>query len=243
VAAESLVESIRTAGGQAVAIEANVGKEEDVQRLFVESHSIFGSVDVLVNNAGVYSFSPLSELTDSELRRQFDINVFGLLFACREVIKHFPQDGGNIVNIGTRLPVPNSVIYTATKEAVDSITRVLANELGPRNVRVNSVNSGLVLTDGVLAAGIVPGSDFVNDIKSRTPISRIGRPEDIGELVSCLVSDEASWVTGEHIVVSFRFVSGVARALDYFGSRSSPCTHFKKAHRFYTTASFVGIYT
>lgn len=203
--AEKVVSEIVSGGGKAHAVRANVSKQEDVCRLFQETVSALGRMDILVNNAGVYTFAPLADLEEAEMRRQFETNVFGLLLACREALNVFPEEGGSIVNIGTigtKLNVPDSVIYTATKGAVDSITRVLANELGPRKIRVNSVNPGLVLTEGVISVGIIPGSDFVENVVSRTPRSGTGTPQDVGELVAFLASDAAHWISGQIVRVS-----------------------------------------
>lgn len=203
--AEKVVSEIVSAGGKAHAVQANVGKQEDVRRLFQETAMALGPIDILVNNAGVYSFAPLADLEEAEMRRQFETNVFGLLLTCREALSFFPEDGGSIINIGTvgtKLNIPGSVIYTASKGAVDSITRVLANELAPRKIRVNAVNPGLVITEGTTSAGIVPGSDFVEDIMSRTPLGGTGTPQDIGELVMFFASNAARWISGQIVCVS-----------------------------------------
>jgi 3-oxoacyl-[acyl-carrier protein] reductase len=203
--AENTVVEIVKAGGKAVAIQAQVGKTADVTRLFEETKKAFNGLDILVNNAGVYAFTPIAELEEAELRRQFETNVFGLLFTTREAIKHFSEEGGSIINIGsvgTRLNVPASVAYTATKGAVDSITLVLANELGPKKIRVNSVNPGIILTEGTSADGLTAESEFVIGLVAKTPLGRLGTVQDIGDVVTLLATDEARWVTGQIIRVS-----------------------------------------
>jgi 3-oxoacyl-[acyl-carrier protein] reductase len=202
--AEKTVADITKAGGKAVAVQAQVGSSADVTRLFDETKKAFGGLDILVNNAGVYKFGPLTELEDSEIRRQFETNVFGLLFTTREAAKRFGDSGGSIINIGTvgtSMNPPTSVAYVATKGAVDSITLVLANELGPRKIRVNSVNPGVVITPGFEAMGVGEG-DFVAGMVAQTPLGRTGTPQDIGDVVTFLATDEARWVTGQIIRVS-----------------------------------------
>jgi 3-oxoacyl-[acyl-carrier protein] reductase len=203
--ADKVISEIQYAGGDAFAIRAQVGSTAEVAHLLSETKSRYGRLDILVNNAGVYAFNPIAELNEAEVRRHFEINVFGLLFASSAAVNHFSVDGGIIVNIGSfgaELNVPNSVTYTATKGAVESITRVLANELGPRKIRVNSVNPGLILTEGVLSGGMTPNSEFVKTVVSKTPLGRVGTAEDVGDVVAFLASDEARWITGEIIRVS-----------------------------------------
>jgi 3-oxoacyl-[acyl-carrier protein] reductase len=203
--ADNTIAKITKSGGKAIAIQGQVGKTTDVARLFNETKKAFNGFDILVNNAGVYAFTPIAELAEVEVRRQFETNVFGLLFTTREAVRHFGEKGGSIINIGTfgtRLNVPASVTYTATKGAVDSITLVLANELGPKKIRVNSVNPGLVLTEGVSAGGLTAESEFVTGMIAKTPLGRVGTPQDIGDVVTFLATDEARWVTGQIIRVS-----------------------------------------
>ncbi|MBX3438520.1 MAG: glucose 1-dehydrogenase [Planctomycetaceae bacterium] len=203
-AADHVVEDIVQAGGKAVAVQADVSKEADVLRLFAEAAQAFGRVDILVNNAGVYEFSPIEEMTEAQYRRMFDLNVLGLLFATREAVKQFGRDGGNIINIGsvaaTSAPATGAV-YSATKAAVDTITMSLAKELGPRKIRVNSVNPGMVETEGTQAQGITE-SDWADQIASQTPLRRIGQPNDIAPVVAFVASDDAGWVTGQTLLVS-----------------------------------------
>jgi len=203
--ADNTVAEITKAGGTAIAVQGRVGKTAEVTRLFEETKKAFQGLDILVNNAGVYAFTPLADLEETEIRRQFETNVFGLLFTTQEAVKHFGEKGGSIINIGTvgtRLNVPASVTYTATKGAVDSITLVLANELGPQKIRVNSVNPGIILTEGVKAGGLSEESEFVTGLVAKTPLGRLGTTQDVGEVVTFLATEDARWVTGQIIRVS-----------------------------------------
>ena len=189
--ADKVVTQIRNQGGKAIALQADVSKASDVQRLFEETKKAFGKIDVLVNNAGVYEFAPISDFTEEQFRRMFDTNVLGVLLASREASKYFGE-GGAIINIGsvvTQLTPPASAVYAGTKAAVDAITRVLAKELGPKRIRVNSINPGMVETEGVHAAGII-GSDFQKQAEAQTPLGRIGQPEDIAPLAVFLASQD-----------------------------------------------------
>jgi 3-oxoacyl-[acyl-carrier protein] reductase len=202
--ADKLVDEIAKRGGKAIAIQADVAKKKDVERLFVETKKAFGRIDILVNNAGVYQFTPLEEATESEFHREFNTNVLGLILATQEAVKHFGSDGGSVTNISsavTTVAPPNSVIYTGTKGAVDAITRVLAKELGPKKIRVNSVNPGGVETEGFHAAGY-SGSDFEKQMIAQTPLGRLGQPGDVAPVVSFLASADAAWITGEVIYVA-----------------------------------------
>jgi len=202
--ADKVVAAIKAAGGKAVAIQADVSKEADVRRMFAQAKDAFGRVNVLVNNAGVYEFAPIEEFTPEQYRRMFDLNVLGLLLTTREAVKQFGPEGGNIVNIGsvaaTSAPATGSV-YSATKGAVDTITKSLAKELGPRKIRVNSVNPGMIDTEGTRSQGITTG-EFGKQTVSQTPLGRIGRPEDVAPVVAFVASDDAGWITGETMVVS-----------------------------------------
>ena len=205
--AEKAVAEIVKAGGKAIAVQGSVSKEADVQRLFAETTKAFGKVDVLVNNAGVYKFQPIAEVTEAEYRRQYDTNVWGVLLTTREALKNF-NDGGAVINVSstvTRLAIPGSSTYSGTKGAVDVITQVLAAELGARKIRVNAVNPGLVESEGTHAEGIV-GSDFQSHVESTTPLGRIGQPDDIAKVAVFLASDESGWLTGEQL-----FAAGGAR--------------------------------
>ena len=202
--ADRTVADIVGKGGKATAVQGDVSKAADVQRLFAEAKQAFGGVDVLVNNAGVYNFTPIEAVTAEEFHRQFDINVLGLLLATQEAVKHFGVGGGSIINIGSvvsRLAPPQSAIYTATKGAVDAVTHVLAKELGPRKIRVNSINPGVVDTEGTQTAGFV-GGEFEQQMVAQTPLGRTGQPDDIAPVAVFLASDDSRWVTGETIVTS-----------------------------------------
>ena len=201
--ADRVVGEITRDGGQAVAVQANLAKPVDVTRLFAEAKRAFGPVDILVNNAGVYEFSPLEGVTEEHFHKQFDLNVLGVLLASKEAVAHFEGKGGSIVNISSgasTLTPPNASVYSATKAAVDAVTRSLAMELGPRNIRVNAINPGMVETEGVRAAGI-DGSEFRKEIEARTPLGRNGQPRDIAPAAVFLASDDARWITGETLLV------------------------------------------
>ena len=202
--ADKVVAEIVGAGGKAVAVQGNVATAADVNRIFAEAKSAFGKVDILVNNAGVYRFNTIEEVTEDEFHRQFDTNVLGLLLATKAAVAQFGPDGGSVINIGSvasRQTPPGASIYVATKGAVDAITRGLAKELGPRKIRVNSINPGGVETEGTHAAGII-GSDFEAQMVQQTPLGRIGQPSDIAPVAVFLASDDSRWVTGETLVVS-----------------------------------------
>jgi 3-oxoacyl-[acyl-carrier protein] reductase len=200
--AEKVVADIESAGGRAAAVQANLSKPAEVSKLFEETKKRFGKLDILVNNAGVYDFKPLEEVTPEHFHKQFDLNVLGLLLATQEAVKQFGNSGGAVVNIGSvvgKAAVPNSAVYSATKAAVDSITRVLAAELGPRGIRVNAVNPGMVETEG--AVEFTKG-DFRKKIESETPLGRIGQVGDIAPVALYLASEDARWITGETLYVS-----------------------------------------
>ena len=202
--ADAVVAAIEQAGGQAVAIQGRVGSSADIETLFAEAGKAFGIVDILVNNAGVFKSMPIGEVTEEEYHRQFDTNVLGVLLASRAAANQFGPDGGSVINIGSvvsRLAPPGNSIYAATKGAVDTITRVLANELGPRRIRVNAINPGLVETEGTRTAGLI-GSEFESQAIGQTPLGRIGRPDDIAPVAVFLASDDSRWITGEIITVS-----------------------------------------
>src|SRR5436309_11533135 len=202
--ADRVVAEIASKGGKAIAVEADVSKAADVQRLFDETTKAFGSLDVLVNNAGVYRFAPLEEVTEDEFHREFNINVLGVILATREAVKYFGNDGGSVVNIGssvTSLTPPTSVVYAATKGAVSTITRVLAKELGPKKIRVNSINPGGVETEGFHTLGM-PGSDFEKQMIAQTPLGRLGQPQDIAPVAAFLASSDSGWITGEILQVA-----------------------------------------
>lgn len=202
--ADKVVADITKAGGKAVAVQANMTEPADIERLFAETKQQFDHVDILVNNAGIYEFSPLENVTPEHFRRQFDLNVLGLVLASQQAAKLFGPAGGAIVNISSvvaTLAPPMTAVYSGTKAAVDAITRSLAQELGPRKIRVNSVNPGMVETEGAHTAGITE-SDFRKQIESQTPLGRIGQPGDIAPAVVFLASADASWITGETLYIS-----------------------------------------
>jgi len=202
--AEKVVAEIIKDGGKAIAIQGNVAKEKDVENLFSQTVKGFGKIDILVNNAGVYEFLSLEDITSQNYHRMFDINVFGLILATKEAVKHFNSNGGSIINISsvasTKAFAQGSV-YCATKASVDAITRCLGQELGPRNIRVNSINPGMVETEGTHQAGMIE-SDFRKKIEEETPLGRIGVPKDIAPAVAFIASEEASWITGETLFIS-----------------------------------------
>lgn len=201
--ADKVVAAITGKGGKAVAVQGDVAKAVDVERIFAETTKAFGRLDVLINNAGVYEWAPLDAVTEDHFHRQFNTNVLGLILTTREAAKLFGSDGGSVINISsavTRIVPANSVVYTATKGAVDAVTGVLANELGPQKIRVNAINPGLVETEGTHALGAI-GGDLEKDIVAKTPLGRIGQPEDIAAAAAFLASDDARWITGETFFV------------------------------------------
>jgi 3-oxoacyl-[acyl-carrier protein] reductase len=202
--AERVVADIKARGGRALAVGADVAKQADIQRLFGETKKAFGRLDILVNNAGVYEFMPLEQITPPHFHKLFDLNVLGLILTTQEAVKHFGPGGGSIINISsvasTSAPATASV-YSGTKGAVDSVTRSLAKELGPRKIRVNAINPGMVETEGVHSAGI-SSSDLRKQIEAQTPLGRIGQPRDIGPAAVFLASDDSSWITGETLYIA-----------------------------------------
>ncbi|MDB5735109.1 MAG: Oxidoreductase [Alphaproteobacteria bacterium] len=201
--ADKVVAAIVALGSKAIAVQANVAKTADAKRLFDETAKAFGKVDVLVNNAGVYNFLPIADVTEAEFQRQFGTNVWGLLQTTQLALPHF-NDGGSVINISSivsQMSLPGSAIYAGTKGAVDTITKVLAAELAPRKIRVNSLNPGLVESEGTHAAGII-GGDFETHAASTTPLGRIGQPDDIAKVAVFLASNDSGWMTGERVPVS-----------------------------------------
>ncbi len=202
--ADQVVLEITNAGGKAFAVQANVAKQEDIQRLFAETKSAFGKLDILVNNAGVYEFSPLEEVTPQHFHKMFDLNVLGLILASQEAVKYFGTEGGNIINVSSvaaQRAVPGGVVYSATKAAVDQVTRTLAVELGSRKIRVNSINPGMIETEGFTAQGIGE-SEFRKQVEAETPFGRIGQPDDVADAVTFLASNDSRWIAGEAILVA-----------------------------------------
>lgn len=200
--AEKVVGEIKSTGGKAVAVQGDVSVAAHAQGIIEAAIKNFGKVDVLVNNSGVYEFAPIEAVTEQSFHRQFNINVLGTLLTTQAALKHLP-DGSSIINIGSvvsRQTPPGTAVYTATKGAVDGITGVLARELGARKIRVNSINPGLVETEGVQSAGF-SGSDFEKSIVAQTPLGRIGKPKDIADVAVFLASDDSAWLTGEQLLV------------------------------------------
>jgi 3-oxoacyl-[acyl-carrier protein] reductase len=199
--ADRVVADITAKGGKAIAVQGSVAKADDVKKIFAETKKAFGRLDVLVNNAGVYQFSPLETITEDHFHTIFNTNVLGLLLATQEAEKHFGPEGGSVINIGsavTTITPPTTAVYTATKGAVDMVTRVLSKELGPKKIRVNSINPGMVETEGVHAAGFI-GSDFQKGAEAQTPLGRIGQTDDITPIAVFLASQDSGWLTGELI--------------------------------------------
>ncbi|WP_263385497.1 SDR family NAD(P)-dependent oxidoreductase [Granulicella arctica] len=203
--ADLVVAEIMGKGGKGVAIQADISKASEAKRLVTETVTALGSLDILVNNAGVYSFGPLELVTEEEFHRQFNTNVLGLLTVTQEAVKHLKgSGGGSIINIGTaasQTGSPNMVLYLATKSGVDSVTRVLSKELGPKKIRVNSINPGGTDTEGARALGVI-GSDFEKHIIAQTPLGRFGQPDDVAPVAVFLASDASRWLTGEIIHAS-----------------------------------------
>jgi 3-oxoacyl-[acyl-carrier protein] reductase len=203
-AADGVIERITRANGTATAVQADVAKPEDILRLFAETKKKFGRLDILVNNAGIYEFAPLEAITPEHFHKQYNLNVLGLLLTTQEAVKHFGPAGGSIVNISSvaasQAP-PTASVYSGTKAAVNAITKSLAKELGPRKIRVNAINPGMVETEGVHAAGIA-ASEFRKQTEAQTPLGRIGQPQDIAPAAVYLASPESAWITGETLYIS-----------------------------------------
>src|SRR6266545_3106510 len=202
--ADKVVDEITKRGGKAIAVQADVAKRKDIERLFAETKKAFGQLDILVNNAGVYEFSPLENVTEEHFHKHFDVNVLGLLLTSQAALKYFGPDGGSVINISSgasTLTPPNTSVYSATKAAVDAVTRSLAKELGPRNIRVNAINPGMVETEGVHAAGFAE-SDFRKQLEAQTPLGRIGQTQDIAPAAVFLASRDAAWITGETLLIA-----------------------------------------
>lgn len=201
--ADKVVKQIEKSGGKAIAVQGDVSKQADVDRLFAETKKAFGAVDILVNNAGVYEFAPIDQITEESYRRMFDLNVLGTVLSTQAALKLMNGDGGSVINVSSVVsltPPPATSIYSATKGAVDVITRTLALELGPRNIRVNSLSPGLVETEGTRTAGTTDG-DFKEVAVARTPLGRVGQPHDIAKVAVFLASDDSGWITGEVLPV------------------------------------------
>ncbi|HYP74657.1 MAG TPA: glucose 1-dehydrogenase [Polyangiaceae bacterium] len=201
--ADQVVEAITSRGGKAIAVKADVSKADDAKALIDDAVKAFGRVDVLVNNSGVYEFAPLEAITEESFHRLFNTNVLGLLLVTQAAAKHLPE-GGSVINVGsavTRITPSDSAVYTATKGAVDAITGVLSREFGKRKIRVNSINPGMVETEGTHSAGFI-GSDFEKGLAAQTPFGRVGQPEEIADIAVFLASKDSRWLTGETLIAS-----------------------------------------
>ena len=202
--ADRIVDEISKSGGRAIAIQSNVGKRTDVERLFADAERAFGKIDIVVNNAGVYDFMPVEQVTEATFHRMFDTNVLGILLVTQEALKHFKTTGGSIINVSSlasSLTPPTGVVYNATKAAVDAITRTLAKELGARKIRVNSINPGMVVTEGAVAGGYTEG-DMRKTFESLTPMGRIGDTQDVAPAAVFFASDDSKWITGETLLIA-----------------------------------------
>jgi 3-oxoacyl-[acyl-carrier protein] reductase len=204
--AEAVVSAITASGGRAIALPGNVSMADDVARLLAETVRTLGTLDVLVNNAGVYSPTPLEAVTEGEFHRQINTNVLGPLLVMRESLNHFGPAGGSVINVGSaasRMYAPGFAVYTASKAALDALTGVLAKELAARRIRVNSVNPGATLSEGTKAAGLYGvGSEFEKQLVAMTPLGRVGTPADIAKVVAFLASDDSGWLTGEIVLAT-----------------------------------------
>ncbi len=202
--ADRVVSEITAAGGKAAAVQGDVSKIADVERIFAEAKRLHGRLDILVNNAGVYELTPIGDITEANFHRLFDINVLGLLLATQEAVKLFGEEGGSVINISSvasRLTPPGLAVYSATKGAVDAITGALSKELAPRRIRVNAINPGIVETEGTHAGGML-GGEAEKAMVAQTPLGRLGQPRDIAPVAVFLASEDAGWLTGETIIVS-----------------------------------------
>ncbi len=201
--ADKVVGEIKAQGGKATAVQGDLSKKSDIDRLFAETKKTYGNLDILVNNAGVYDFKPLDEITEDHFHKQFNLNVLGLILATQEAARHF-NSSGSVINIGSvagTSPVAGGSVYCATKAAVDAVTKSLAKELGPRKIRVNSLNPGMIETEGFHAAGI-SGSDFQKQVEAQTPLGRIGQPQDVATVATFLASADSGWISGETFLVA-----------------------------------------
>jgi 3-oxoacyl-[acyl-carrier protein] reductase len=202
--ADRVVDEITNAGGKAIAVQADVTKKAEVEQLFAKTQHVFGRLDILVNNAGIYEYLPLEDITEDHFHKHFDLNVLGLILTSQQAAKYFGSAGGSIINISsiasTATP-PTASVYSATKAAVDAVTKSLAKELGPRKIRVNSINPGMVETEGIQAAGVI-GSDYQKQIEAQTPLGRIGQPQDIAPAAVFFASSDSAWITGETLHIT-----------------------------------------
>jgi len=202
--ADTVVREITANGGKALAVQGDMSRKADIERLFAETKKAFDTIDILINNAGVYEFAPLESVTEEHFHKQFNLNVLGLLLATQAAVKLFGPAGGSVVNISSvvsTMAAPNAAVYSATKGAVDALTRSLATELGPRKIRVNAIKPGMVETEGVHTAGIA-GSEMQKQVEAQTPLGRIGQPQDIAAAAVFLASSDSAWITGETLVIA-----------------------------------------
>ena len=202
--ADKVVAEITSAGGKAIAVQADIAKKPDIDRLFAETKKAFGRLDILVNNAGIFEFAPLEGVTEAHFHKQFDLNVLGLILTAQKAVEYFDSTGGSIINVSSGAginPPPGASVYSATKAAVDAVTKSLSKELGPRNIRVNSLNPGMVETEGVHTAGFL-GTDFHKQIIAQTPLGRIAQPQDIAKVAVFLASADSGWISGETLLVA-----------------------------------------
>ena len=202
--ADNVAREVTSDGGKAIAVQGDMSKKADIERLFAETKRVFDSIDILVNNAGIYEFAPLEAITEEHFHKQINVNVLGPILATQAALKLFGPSGGSIVNISSvvsSMAVPNAAVYSATKGAVDALTRSLSKELGPRRIRVNAINPGMVETEGVHAAGIA-GSDTQKQVEAQASLGRIGQPQDIAAAAVFLASSDSAWITGETFVIS-----------------------------------------
>jgi len=201
--AETVVAAITAAGGKAVAVGGDVSKAAEANGIIDAAIKNYGRLDILVNNSGVYEFTPIEAITEEQFHKAFNVNVLGLLLATQAAVKHL-SEGASIINIGSvasRITPPNSVVYTGTKGAVDAITGVLSRELGPKKIRVNTINPGVVETEGTHSGGVI-GSDFEKAAIAQTPLGRIGQPGDIASIAVFLASEDSAWLTGEQLLAT-----------------------------------------
>ncbi|RFU48397.1 glucose 1-dehydrogenase [Paraburkholderia sp. DHOC27] len=201
--ADAVVASITAAGGKASAVQGDVSKAADAQGIIDAAIETYGRLDILVNNSGVYEFAPIEEITEAHFHKQFNVNVLGLLLTTQAAAKHLGE-GASIINVGSvvsRITPPGSAVYSGTKGAVDAITGVLARELGAKKIRVNTINPGMIVTEGTETAGIIE-SEMATQVVAQTPLGRLGQPEDIAKVAVFLASDDAGWLTGEQFLTS-----------------------------------------
>jgi 3-oxoacyl-[acyl-carrier protein] reductase len=200
--ADKVVNEIKAEGGKAVAVQGDMSKKSDIERLFSETKKTYGQLDVLVNNAGIYEFAPLEQITEEHFHKHFNLNVLGLILATQEAAKYF-SSSGSVINVSSVVglnPLPGAAVYSATKAAVDAVTKSLSKELGPKKIRVNSINPGMIETEGVHASGLLDG--FKPQVETQTPLGRIGQPQDVATVATFLASADSGWISGETFSVA-----------------------------------------